>query len=48
MLKSDGTATSLSEFKNYLAINYGLSEVAKTFAIQNCCKETYYFTMKIS
>ena len=35
MLKRDGTATSLSEFKNYLAINHGLNEVAKTFGIQN-------------
>ena len=34
MFKRDGTVASLSEFKNYLAINYGLNEVAKTFGIQ--------------
>ena len=48
MLKRDGTATSLSEFNNSLATNHGLNEEAKTFGIQNCCKETYYFTKKIS
>jgi hypothetical protein len=33
MFKRDGTAASLSEFKNYFAINNGLNEVAKTFGI---------------
>ena len=35
MLKRDATATSLSEFKNYLAINHDLNEVAKTSGIHS-------------
>ena len=33
MFKSSGTETTLCEFKNYLAINHGLNDVARTFGV---------------